>query len=283
MASVFSEPGALRAWPRLRWARRELDVRREAVSSARFGYARHLRMLEGLLRQMQGAADTAFLAHLGWVVASPADAALPVDVMSRAAAGAGGRPETLALARFLVVRSVRCLRLGGIYRERARGVLQLHRQLRPDDGWVALWLSALYLLGGHYAEAHREAVRARGSPWEAVAGSLRAAAELMMAASLGAGRGDGRRAEASAGQGPWSGEGPGVGGRGGRAAARGPGYVRLVQGRPARLPGARVELWVRARQGQPVYLVGREGYYRLPPAEGELALGFLGLSWRGGC
>ena len=229
-----------------------------------------------MVQQMQGAADTAFLAQVGWVVASEADARLPLDAMSRAAAGAVGRAETVALARFLVVRSVRCPRLGELYLQRARGVLQLHRQLRPDDARVALWLSALYLLGGRYAEAQREAGRARGASFEPVASKLRAVARILMGgAPAPPGGPDGRWAGGSADEavGPVERE------TGWGAPAGGSGCVQLLQGRSARLEGAQADVVVRARRGQPVQLLGREGHRRLSPAEGELALGLLALSW----
>ena len=277
MASVFSERGGFRAWSRLRRARAEPQATGEGVTSALPGYGRYLRMLDSMVRQMQGAADAAFLAHVGWVVASEADAILPVDVMSRAAAGAAGRPEVLALARFLVVRSARCFRLGSLYLERSRGVLQLHRQLRPADARVALWLSALYLLSGRYAEAHREAGRARGGKWEAAAARLRGIAEHLMGGAPGKpgfldGRWDGGVAEGGA-DGPVKGEPAWL------AGFRSWGCVQLLQGRPVALQRARLDLLVRARRGQAVQLVGTEGQYGLSPAEGELALGLLALSW----
>lgn len=276
MASVFSERGAFRAWPRLRWARTEPQAPGEKVTRAGSAYGRYLRVLEAMVRQMQGAADTAFLAQVGWVVASEADARLPLDAMSRAAAGAVGRVETVALARFLVVRSVRCPRLGDLYLQRARGVLQLHRQLRPDDARVALWLSALYLLGGRYAEAQREADRARGSAWEPVASDLRAVARLLMGGVPTPEHGpDGRWASGLTDRAME----PVQRDSGWGALVGGSGCVQLLQGRSAPLEGARVDVAVRARRGQPVQLLGREGQWRLTPAEGELALGLLALSW----
>ena len=259
MASVFSQGGTFKVWSRRRGAWVVPRGVGDGRAGAALGHVRPLRVLEAMARQLRGPADPGFLAQMGWVAACPADSPLPADVMSRAAAGAGGRPETLALARLLVMRSVRSDRWSPRYLDQARGTLQLHRQLRHGDVRVALWLSVLYLLRGYQAEARREAAGALGGPLGPLAEELRRAADRWPTGRPGAAA-ETERAEGARPAGPQEG-------------------VRLLQGRPMGSGPARMDLLVRARRGQAVELVGSQCRIRLAPVEGELAIGLLALSW----
>ncbi len=217
-----------------------------------------------------GAAEPELLANLGWVVAAQPDSSLPVRLLSRAAAGGVTHPQTLALARFLVMRSVRCLRSVQEHLQLARSVLGMFEQLRPQDPRPAAWLGLVYILTERYAEACRQL---------AVFGSqetdLTAAREALHVASLLLA--SARTRTGATGGGLQAPRDPAV-----RALAVSRQGVSVLDGMPEVGATGDADLEVRAIRASPVVIRGPRGTASLSALEGELLVALLSLSWGSG-
>ncbi|MEW6045851.1 MAG: hypothetical protein AB1609_05125, partial [Bacillota bacterium] len=94
--------------------------------------------------------------------------------------GTSTHPSMQSLARFLMMRSVRCRRLSRSYLEQARVALHLQRERFRSDFRPAYWAGILYLLENRFSEARREleaAERLSGGPAAVVAA---ACADLLL-------------------------------------------------------------------------------------------------------
>lgn len=240
--------------------------------------AAHLRRLARGAAGTDAAAEADLLGSVGWLVACREEARLPVDVAARLVPGSSTHPMAQSLARFLLMRSVRCRRVRQAYLDQARVMLHLQREKSSDDFRPALWLGALHLLEGRLSEAHRafEAAQrlAPGEPCVELALGLGAVA-------LGEVRSGSRRRSRvleAAGWDPvlaalvrsrWQG--------GTSKPADEPVTVILPVGTDGtEEPEAAVE--VRATAGRAVLVRGPGGQRLLTPLEGELLLALLSLS-----
>ncbi|HEY8485750.1 MAG TPA: hypothetical protein VIL11_00010 [Limnochordales bacterium] len=257
----IATPGALPARP--------AGAGAAAPGRAGPAFGRYVQALEQAVRRFHAPPDGAFFAALGWVVAEAPDSLLPVEALNQASAGGVGRWETAALARFLVVRSARSSRRGALYLERARGVLQGYRQLRPDDERVALWLACAHVLAGHLAEARREARQVQGGRFAEVAQELLAGVEWAIRQQ--------QRSVAASAEPGWKFGSGWVRGRlcGGTSSYAGDG----AHPDPMAATGAR-RLRLQAVRGQPVRLYGPAGRCTLAPVDGELLVGLVSLACR---
>lgn len=226
---------------------------------------RYLQYLARMAERATGVPGPELLSNLGWVVGTEPDSPLPVRLLNRAATGGVTHPQTLALARFLIMRSVRCRRSAEEQLQLARSILRMLEQLRPDDPRPAAWLGLLYILAGRYAEARRQL---------GVFGfhQLGAAREALEVASLLLSSTHGRSASASAE--PVTGRDPAV-----QALATLRGIARLADGRPEAEGTAEADVEVRAVRASPVLVRGTRSSAALSALEGELLLALLSLSW----
>lgn len=229
----------------------------------------HLQRLARMAHKA-GAAEAELLASLGWVVGAQPDSSLPVRLLSRAATGGATHPQTLALARFLVMRSVRCRRSAQEHLQLARSVLGMFEQLRPQDRRPAAWLGLVYILAERYAEACRQ-LAAFGSQET----DLAAAREALHVASLLLNSARARTGPAGGGlHGPRD---PAV-----QALAASRQGVCVLDGMPEVEATGDADLEVRAFRATPVVIRGPRGTASLPVLEGELLVALLSLSWGSG-
>lgn len=240
--------------------------------------AAYLDRLAKDLTRADAVAERDVLRSLGWLVACREDARLPVDVAARLVPGFSTHPAVQSLARFLLMRSVRCRRMRQAYRDQARAMLHLQREKLHDDFRPALWLGVLHLLEGRLSEAHRafEAAERPAAGDEAVAcalacskvllGELRAASPWRRRLEEMAQRDPAlaalMRARAGAGKASWTG-------------------LRLelvLAGALPRPQDSSVTLEIRAVTGGRVSVRGPGGQRWLTPLEGELLLALLSLT-----
>lgn len=253
------------------------------VKSAGTGLAERLagayldHLAKGLARA-DAVAERDMLRSVGWLVACREDARLPVDVAARLVPGCSTHPAVQSLARFLLMRSVRCRRMRQAYRDQARVVLHLQREKLNDDFRPALWLGSLHLLEGRLSEAHRafEAAERLAAGDEAVACAL--ACSKLLLGELRIVSPWRRRIEEAVERDPAVTALMHARGAAGNASWTGLRLELVLAGAPPRPPDSPVILDIRATAGGPVTIRGPGGQRGLTPLEGELLLALLSLT-----